>query len=525
MPITQESGYLTDTKQAIPKGYELTNEQRFKFAPGTPGGSIVSSTYDIRANEANNQNEAAKAGSEIDDMSSLLLSTLNNIGSNMNSYSDSMNDYNALRASLGSTTAEDEQSIEEAGQAAGLGFNEEIQAAEEAKRQGMPKALIGAGERGGLMNTQFAGAAALTPTEGGSWVGAGGELERVQSNYDAQINNLKAQQKQAILAAKQAQRQAIRSGKQDDLDNMYKQIQLARDLNNDANNLAMDKAKLVQNYLDQERSYNLQKQKFDEDVRQFNASEERLNRTQQLQEAKWLQDIDEATKQQTLDNITRMAESGIDINQLSDEEITTMELQAGLNPGTFEAFYQRIFNAARQGDVLDQAKVEKALADVENSKLNIEQTKLSMSRTKQLMANTARSKAEAERDKAEKAQKEEEKAMWDEVISLQDRLSSGKIDWGQAFNQFKSKWGAPDDFIDTYLDKEKWAKPGAYEQQEAARAEAKRQNEEQEQTMQDYLQGLKDQGYSKKDIKKDFKNDPDFERVPDFVKDWLDENY
>ena len=45
------------------------------------------------------------------------------------------------------------------------------------------------------------------------------------------------------------------------------------------------------------------------------------------------------------------------------------------------------------------------------------------------------------------------------------------------------------------------------------------------QTMNDYLQSLKDQGYTENDIEQDFINDKDYGRVPDFVKTWLKENF
>ena len=43
--------------------------------------------------------------------------------------------------------------------------------------------------------------------------------------------------------------------------------------------------------------------------------------------------------------------------------------------------------------------------------------------------------------------------------------------------------------------------------------------------MNDYLQSLKDQGYTENDIEQDFINDKDYGRVPDFVKTWLKENF
>jgi hypothetical protein len=48
-------------------------------------------------------------------------------------------------------------------------------------------------------------------------------------------------------------------------------------------------------------------------------------------------------------------------------------------------------------------------------------------------------------------------------------LTSGKMDWGQAFNFLKAKYNAPDDVIDTLLNKTVWSQAGAYETQQANR--------------------------------------------------------
>jgi hypothetical protein len=57
----------------------------------------------------------------------------------------------------------------------------------------------------------------------------------------------------------------------------------------------------------------------------------------------------------------------------------------------------------------------------------------------------------------------DEKAFYSDVESTLDKLTSGKWEWGEAFNFLKSKWSAPDDIIDNLLNKSTWAQPGAYE--------------------------------------------------------------
>lgn len=58
----------------------------------------------------------------------------------------------------------------------------------------------------------------------------------------------------------------------------------------------------------------------------------------------------------------------------------------------------------------------------------------------------------------------ETKAFYDDIDSQLTKLSAGKTDWGTAFSTIKSKYGAPDNVIDTLLNKNIWSKPGAYEE-------------------------------------------------------------
>ncbi len=126
-------------------------------------------------------------------------------------------------------STDDTKDIEKAGILAGQQYDPLIQKAREAKRSGLPKAIITAGERGGFMNTQFAGIAALVPTEGGDFLGAGGKLEEIKTKYDSIISNLQTQKERAIAAAKSAAKQAKLTGKKEDTDRAIIMYGLAKD--------------------------------------------------------------------------------------------------------------------------------------------------------------------------------------------------------------------------------------------------------------------------------------------------------
>ena len=153
-----------------------------------------------------------------------------------------------MRANLGVVGDQEQARINAAGEAAGREYDPLIQGAQEEKRKGMPKAIIGAGERGGFMSTQFAGAAALAPTEGGTFVGEGGELNNIKSVYDMNINNLQAKKLAAIAQAKALSEQAIRTGKREDLSAAQDAFNEARQANQDSINLAQEKISAINNY-------------------------------------------------------------------------------------------------------------------------------------------------------------------------------------------------------------------------------------------------------------------------------------
>ena len=218
----------------------------------------VSSTNDIRDGETLNTSNATKLlediGTEATSVNEQVDSFLaTSLYSGSTEGAESASELDALRKSLGITSEEEKQRIGEAGSSAYDEYLPMIQEAEKAKRQGMPKATIGAGERGGFMSTQFAGRAALQTTEGETFVGEGGELNRIKSDYDQVIINAKARAMAAKSAAENAARIAIKTGKQQDLNNALAMRQQFQSESRDAITLANQKSDAISNFLTEQR--------------------------------------------------------------------------------------------------------------------------------------------------------------------------------------------------------------------------------------------------------------------------------
>lgn len=145
-------------------------------------------------------------------------------------------------------TSDEQASIDRAGEYAGGEYDPLIQKVTEAKRQGLPKAYISAGERGGFMSTQMSGVSALTPTQGGDFIGSGGELSNIKSEYDNNIANLNTQKLRAIQLAKQKAEEAIRTGKSEANDQARQLFQLAQDANTKSIEMAQKKVDLISSY-------------------------------------------------------------------------------------------------------------------------------------------------------------------------------------------------------------------------------------------------------------------------------------
>lgn len=92
-------------------------------------------------------------------------------------------------------------------------------------------------------------------------------------------------------------------------------------------------------------------------------------------------DLSKENMGEALSQITRMAESGIVLDQLSVETINSLETSANLPSGTFEAFFESTQDAANLATEENIAKVDKIKADILNQ---IERTKIA-----QQQANTS----------------------------------------------------------------------------------------------------------------------------------------
>ncbi len=228
--------------------------------PGiTNGSDVVTSTDGIRADQDTVSQEANQLITGVNDLDAVMNQQLENILDSQ-TYDESdvgqqaTSDLAQLQADLGLLTPEQEQEVADAGQSALGNFAPLIAEAEAAKKQGLPKAIIAGGERGGFMNTQIAGGAALQTTEGGTFVGEGGELNRIKSVYDQNISNLKVQAENAKLAAEASAKQAIRTGKRQDFDLALRAADQARAAHNEAIQLANEKVNAISAYLSNQQN-------------------------------------------------------------------------------------------------------------------------------------------------------------------------------------------------------------------------------------------------------------------------------
>lgn len=212
--------------------------------------NIVSSTTQLRDQDNANKLDAQNLLQSILGESATSDGLINNLYGMVGMTGETENErlLREMQRSIGLTTPEDIQQISAAGAAAESAYAPLIQEAEAAKAQGMPKATIAAGERGGFMNTQFAGVGALLPTQGGDFAGTGGILNQIKSEYDANISNLKAQARNARLVAEQAYREYLRTGKMENYNVMKDAVNLEREKQAEALRRASELVNMVGNY-------------------------------------------------------------------------------------------------------------------------------------------------------------------------------------------------------------------------------------------------------------------------------------
>ena len=214
-----------------------------------PPANLISNTDDLRAAEGQNKTDATgiitdldETKDDIDEIVGVSADDgLDDLFSQTEEGKESSEELKRMRQSLGITTSEEERRIAEAGTSAAAEFDSEIRAAEEAKRKGLPIAKVKAGERGGFLNTQFAGIAALLTTEGGDFFGEGGILASIKSDFDRIIADIRTRSKLAAIQARQSARKAIRTGKKEDLGFAQDAFDQAQRLSKDAIDLAQRK--------------------------------------------------------------------------------------------------------------------------------------------------------------------------------------------------------------------------------------------------------------------------------------------
>lgn len=259
--------------------------------------------------------------------------------------------------------------INEAGTAAGQEFDPLIRDAQDRAKFGQDANVVATGRKGGFQRARYAGEAALGPTQGDvGYEGSGGKLEYSASAYQRNIDDLITQKNRAISLAKASAREAIKSGKEADFARTKEILTFARQLKQDQE--AAEQQKFDNEFkMGQERRIATDSnRRYELDVEKFFTGEERLQRAQDLDENKFNYQISKDMETKALESIKRMAESKIDIASLSDEEIRRMEYEAGLEEGTFEAFYDNILEKALYGETMDGLEMDQLKAQISRNK-------------------------------------------------------------------------------------------------------------------------------------------------------------
>lgn len=195
-------------KPVVPSAPSPVDKAKTDFVTNT------SSSAGITGGSDNIRNQMAQTSSQASNLYSDLIKSQDTAVSNSDKR---LAELDKTLADINKFNDQDLNAVLAAGQEAGAKFVPQIAEAQQSLKQGLAKANVGAGERGGFMNTQFAGQAALTPTEGGNFVGAGGELSRIKGTLENNIQQLEIAKSTAENAAMEAARKAIRTGKREDM--------------------------------------------------------------------------------------------------------------------------------------------------------------------------------------------------------------------------------------------------------------------------------------------------------------------
>lgn len=242
-----------DRNQAMKDGFTNLPPVATSPAISMNSNSPVSSSEGIRSAVNAIKATAADASRKLDTLGNMQTDALNSIlGSETYAQSTQgqkdLADLESARAMINSLSMTDEQRIKEAGMLEGRKYDSMIAEAEAQKTQGLPKSVINAGERGGFLSSQFSGRAALQPTNGGTFIGAGGELENIASAYDRNIQSAKAAKENAIAQAEAAERKAIMTGKREDYQMFLDAYDRAEKAHNAAIDLGVEKINAISKY-------------------------------------------------------------------------------------------------------------------------------------------------------------------------------------------------------------------------------------------------------------------------------------
>lgn len=111
-----------------------------------------------------------------------------------------------------------------------------------------------------------------------------------------------------------------------------------------------------------EQALSLRKLGFEID--KFNDGKDRFERTQGLKEMQFNLEVDEKQRERVFKQISQSANSKIPLESFSDEEISILEAESGMLPGTFEAVYSKLYEDARLGELANDLKIRKMQADI-----------------------------------------------------------------------------------------------------------------------------------------------------------------
>lgn len=217
--------------------------------------------------------------------------------------------------------------IEAAGQAQKDRFDPQIKALEEQSKQDQANALIRSGQGGGFLSSQVTGTAATSI--GGTWVGAGGTLGRLQTQYNTALQNLRTAEQNAINDAKTYAITAARTGRGSDLDVAQQ---------------AQEKVNAIRGQIDATAS---------DSVKQMKA----------------LSDIQKLERSDATETIGSLVGAGYKYEDLPKEYIQDLDkhLQAGgMPPGSAQMFFATEAKVKAAQDIKDEQDRQKA--EIDNAK-------------------------------------------------------------------------------------------------------------------------------------------------------------